>query len=266
MNGTGAIHVSEIEPTLQRLETDLNLSLVENLLGSAGKREFSGDIDVAVDASVADLLDAVNKSDIIVETQKGPIVVMAKVEIQNYRKTFSPWMPMPDSLVRTGYVQIDFMHGQDIDWLKTFYHSPGDQSKYKGAHRNIVIGALSQFVARFESKEKTDDGRPLETHRYMFSSKDGLVRIIREPKKRKDGNGYTKSHKNTIIDGPWKTADHIAAHLGLVDASNLDSFETVFTTIEKNHGPHIAGKVANALVNDQGFVKLGIPTELEPYT
>jgi hypothetical protein len=48
MPGVGPIHISEIEPTLDALEKVLGIDLKNNVLGSVGKKEFSGDIDVAL--------------------------------------------------------------------------------------------------------------------------------------------------------------------------------------------------------------------------
>jgi hypothetical protein len=48
MPGVGAIHVDEIASTLQSLEKVLGIDLMNNVLGSVGKKQFSGDIDVAL--------------------------------------------------------------------------------------------------------------------------------------------------------------------------------------------------------------------------
>ena len=48
MPGVGPIHIDEINPTLDALEKALGIDLKNNVLGSVGKKEFSGDIDVAI--------------------------------------------------------------------------------------------------------------------------------------------------------------------------------------------------------------------------
>ena len=55
MPGVGAIHIDEINPTLIPLEKELGIDLRNNALGSVGKREFSGDIDVALKISTDEL-------------------------------------------------------------------------------------------------------------------------------------------------------------------------------------------------------------------
>jgi hypothetical protein len=263
MEGVGAIHISEIKPTLARLERDLGIDLQNNVLGSVGKKEFSGDIDVAIripDDQIPQFIELVNRSPIVEFTKKSILVVMSRVKIQNYNPD------IPTDRPRTGYVQVDYMMDEDPEWLKTFYHSPSDkESRYKGAHRNIALGALSQYVDRKESKERTPDGRPLETERYMFSSKLGLVRVIRRPVPKKNGEGYTQQNTNEVIAGPWKRSDQIAQVLRLGTAKDINSFETILAAVEKNHGPDIARKLAQALAKDQTIQDLGMPDELGKY-
>jgi hypothetical protein len=261
MKGEGAIHISEIEPTLRRLEQDLGFDLCNNMLGSTGKRTISGDIDVAVQLDkeqIPILLDRLNKCKIVDFAKKSVLVVIARVEIQNYDSTVETDQP------RTGYVQVDFMTDPNIAWLKTFYHAPAEGvSKYKGAHRNITLGALSQYVDRYETNDPIDM-TPL-TKRYMFSSNRGLVRITREPKPRKDGKGYTKQVINTVIDGPWYSPAIIVARLKLDSIQNLDSFETVWASILKNQPSAVVSRIARDLEADPNIQKLGVPDEIKEY-
>ncbi len=262
MDGVGAIHIDEIKPTLQKLERDLGIDLQNNVLGSVGKKEFSGDIDVAIHIKPEDFekfKSQVEKSPIVDDTVKGPLVLMSRVQIQNYDPELST------DKKRTGYVQVDYMMDEDPEWLKTFYHAPSEkESRYKGAHRNIAIGALSQFVDREEGSEKTPDGRPVEVERYMFSSTKGLVRVRRRLKPRKDGKGYTKAWENEVIGGPWKTGDEIAEKLGLGTAKDLNSFETIFSAIKKNH-PRLVKPFAQAIAADKTIQDMGVPDEIKEY-
>jgi len=262
MEGVGVIHISEIKPTLQRLERDIGMDLQNNVLGSVGKKEFSGDIDVAIHIppdKFEEFKALVEKSPIVEDTVKGPLVLMSRVQIQNYNPD------LKTEKKRTGYVQVDYMMDEDPDWLKTFYHAPGeDESKYKGAHRNIAIGALSQFVDRKEGSEKTPGGRPVEVERYMYSSAKGLVRVLRKLKPRKDGKGYTKAWTNEVIDGPWKRGDEIAKVLNLGNAKDLNSFETIQAAIEKNH-PNLIEPWAKAIAADKTIQDLGMPDEIKKY-
>lgn len=262
MEGVGAIHISEIKPTLQRLERDLGIDLQNNVLGSVGKKEFSGDIDVAIHISpekFEEFKAQVQQSSIVDETVKGPLVLMSRVKIQGYNPD------LETDKNRTGYVQVDYMMDDDPDWLKTFYHAPSEkESRYKGAHRNIAIGAISQFIDRKEGNKRTPDGNPVEVERYMFSSSKGLIRVVRRLKPRKDGKGYTKSWDNEVIDGPWKRGDEIAQVLRLGTAKDLNSFETILAAIERNH-PKLVKPFARAIAADKTIQGFGVPEEIEKY-
>ena len=90
----------------------MGISLINNTLGSVGKKEFSGDIDIALD------IDSTNVSKFVKKLEQSPeildisrsSVIMTKVKIENFDKSKQSSKP------RTGYVQVDFMLG-DVKWL-----------------------------------------------------------------------------------------------------------------------------------------------------
>jgi hypothetical protein len=256
LTGTGSIHKSEIEPTLKKLEDQLGIDLLNNTLGSVGKKEFSGDIDIAVDIPPEDTKEFVNKlksTPGVTEVSKTS-VIMCKVEIED----FDPNKSAPG---RTGYVQVDFMPG-DKSWMKTYYHSPFEtDSKYKGAYRNILIGSIATLYNIKRSEEETDDGRPLRTERFMLSPAKGLVKIVREPAPKRSGIGYLKKNINTVIDGPWTTADEIAQQLNLGVGDNLDSYETIVSAMKENYDQSLVDNILKKFNNDPFIINHGIPEE-----
>lgn len=258
MPGVGAIHIDEIEPTLIKLEKSTGLNMRDFVLGSVGKREFSGDIDIAINLKpeqLSDFADKLEKDPNFEEVTKSS-VFMTKVKIENFDSDKSDGRP------RTGYVQVDFMPG-DPGWMKTYYHSPReDESKYKGVFRNVMIATISAVFNRQDSQKTTEDGRPLESERYMFSPRDGLVRIKRTPVPKASGNGYTKKNKNEIIEGPWRTADEIAEILNLGSGANLNSFETLLAALKKNHTPEVYAQVVKGFVENPTVQDIGVPEEL----
>lgn len=257
--GVGQIHISEIKPTLKYLERQLGINLVDNTLGSVGKREFSGDIDVAIDLPEDDVDAFIKRLKEIpgIEDIQKTSVIMTKVKIQNYDESKQA------GNIRTGWVQIDFMTG-DPDWLKTYYHAPHEKdSKYKGVYRNILISAVAAHYNREESEEKIDDGRPVEMERWMWSPTDGLVRIIRTPAKNKKGDGYIKKNNNKIIDGPFKTKSEIVKQLNLGSEDALDSFETLMAAVDKRYKKKVAAAIYKEFVDNNVIKSMGIPSELE---
>ena len=261
MPGVGAIHIDEINPTLIPLEKELGIDLRNNELGSVGKREFSGDIDVAlkIDADkIPEFVERLKKSSQIMDIAKSS-VIMTKVKIMDFDESKDDGRP------RTGYVQVDFMPG-DPDWLKTYYHSPNEKdSQYKGVYRNLMIASIAGNLDIENSEETIDDGRPLQSKRFMFSPRDGLVRVLRRPVPKASGNGYTKKNNNKIIDGPWKTADSIAKNLKLDNGEDLYSYETLVTAIKKNLPPEDQKNIFTAFTNNNTIKDMGIPPDIQEY-
>lgn len=258
MPGVGAIHIDEIMPTLAKLEKSLGLNLRDFTLGSVGKREFSGDIDVAINLKPEQLPDFAAKleNDPNIEGVTKSSVFMTKVKIENFDEEKSDGRP------RTGYVQIDFMPG-DPGWMKTYYHSPSEkESKYKGVFRNIMISTIAAVYKRKDSDQKLSDGRSLESERYMWSPSEGLIRVRRTPVMNKKGTAYTKKNNNEKIDGPWRTADEIAKELGLGDAGVLNSFETLLAAVEKNYSAEQVAQIKKGFADNNVVQDIGVPQEL----
>tara|TARA_R110000803_G_scaffold16561_3_gene45345 strand:+ start:205 stop:1071 length:867 start_codon:yes stop_codon:yes gene_type:complete len=262
MPGVGAIHIDEINPTLIPLEKELGIDLRNNTLGSVGKREFSGDIDVALKIDADKLPEFVKRleaSNQILGVTKSS-VIMTKVKIANFDETKEDGRP------RTGYVQVDFMPG-DPDWLKTYYHSPNEKdSQYKGVYRNLMIASIAGEYKVENSEETIDDGRPLQSKRFMFSPRDGLVRVLRRPVPAKSGNGYTKKNNNKIIAGPWKSADDIAKNLGLDNGEDLYSYETLVKVIKKNLSPEDQKNIFTAFTRNNTIQGMGIPPDIQEFS
>ena len=262
VDGVGAIHIDEINPTLIPLEKELGIDLRNNALGSVGKREFSGDIDVALKIATDDLPTFIKKlenSPQILGVEKSSII-MTKVKISNFDKSKTDGRP------RTGYVQVDFMPG-DPDWLKTYYHSPHEKdSKYKGVYRNLMIASIAGQYKVVNSAETIEDGRAEASERFMFSPRDGLVRVRRTPVPKKTGEGFTKKNSNKIIGGPWKSANEIATNLGLDNSDDLDSYETLVKVIKKNLSPEDQKNIFTAFTSNNTIQSMGVPPDIQEFS
>jgi hypothetical protein len=260
MSGVGAIHIDEIEPTLDKLEQILGIDLKNNTLGSVGKKEFSGDIDIALEIKPEDIpafLEKLKSIPEVLDIAKSS-VIMTKVEIADYD---------PDKKVegkpRTGYVQVDFMPG-DSSWLKTFYHAPHEKdSRYKGVFRNILMSSIAAHLDRKDSKERLSDGRALQSERYMWSPTDGLIKVLRTPEPNKKGDGYTKKNNNKIIDGPYKDPTEIAKVLQLDSANDLYSYETLRKAMDKNYSPELNKAILTDFADNSVIKDAGVPTDIK---
>jgi len=192
----GTIHISEIEPTLHWMEKEFGLTnLNDRVLGSVGKTEYSGDIDVAIDSKTVDpeefsTMLRTKLGDQSVTGVAGNITIRAP--IANYDKTKDGRQP------RTGFVQVDFLPG-DPAWLKTFFHSPGDQSKFKGIHRNMALIAVANVLGAKSTKEEDDFDRPISTVRWQWGLKHGLVKVKKTSRKNKNTGKWIKKQDTEIL-------------------------------------------------------------------
>ena len=259
MPGVGAIHIDEIEPTLAALEQVLGIDLKNNTLGSVGKKEFSGDIDIALDIPTDQIPAFVEKLQSVPEVLgiSRSSVIMTKVKIVNYDPTKKTDKP------RTGYVQVDFMPG-DPGWLKTYYHAPHEKdSKYKGVYRNILISSIAAHLDRKDSPEKIADGRSLKSERYMWSPTDGLIRVIRTPEPNKRGDGYTKKNSNEIIAGPYKDPNEIAKILKLGKADVLYSYESLRKAMNEKYTHELVQSIMKDFADNSVIKDMGIPDDIK---
>lgn len=138
---TQRIDRADIKPTLVFLEKLTGLPLMNNILGSVGKKASSGDIDVGVDAS------SVSKD----QLAQSLMVWVKKVHPEDAPRQ---WVAKSGDSVhfRTpiagkeskGYVQTDFMFTDDMVFQKFSMASEGDKSAYSGMDRNVLLASIAK--------------------------------------------------------------------------------------------------------------------------
>jgi len=236
--GCGTIHKSEIKPTLDMLSIDLNLpfNLNEYTLGSTGKRDYSGDIDVVIDnnwwtegpGAFREKLDLKFGKDKV--TRNGDLVHL-KYPIIHYNSSLTECKP------RTGFVQVDFNFG-NVEWEKFYHFSPGEKSAYKGAHRNLAISAVSAVVGSLKSPEKDAQGRPVQNIRWTFGSH-GFRKVMRRSIQNEKTGDWLKKQQDTVLIGPYFDPNTIAELLFEDENANendLVSLETILAAVDKYCG------------------------------
>jgi hypothetical protein len=266
----GTIHISEIEPTLHWMEEKFGLSNLEDrVLGSVGKTEYSGDIDVAIDSKAVDP----EEFSTMLRTKLGNQSVTgvagnitARVPIANYDKTKDGRQP------RTGFVQVDFLPG-DPAWLKTFFHSPGDESKFKGIHRNMALTAVSNLLGAKSTKEMDDFDRPVSTVRWQWGLKNGLVKVRKSSRKNKKTGKWIKKQDTEILGEPITDPRKIAQVLfkGKAGPEALNSMETILDASAKAYSPKELDAIHRKLANTLSYggvdmiTGFDIPKEVAQY-
>jgi hypothetical protein len=130
---TQRIARDNVVPTVQWLEQLTGLNLVDNMLGTTGKKESSGDLDLAVDVTKVSkdvliqqlLAKGINQADI----RKSGDSVHLKTPILGDEAN--------------GYVQTDFMFGNP-DWQRWSLRGAGEGSPYKGVHRQVLMASIAK--------------------------------------------------------------------------------------------------------------------------
>lgn len=233
----GKIHQSEVNETVAEVMTKLKIKKYR-ILGSTGKKPFSGDIDIAVDDSLISSVNSEGRTELV--TKLSRVVGMDNIRI--YGNCHSIQYPIigyrsdintGETVKRTGLVQIDFIPG-DLDWLEFFYFWDSG-SKLKGTHRNIAISTLATHVGVKVYDETLDEsGRFSNFSRYKWSPKNGLQYVNRVTPRDRNGN-FRKTQRESILSDGITDPDRIAEILfsGKLGKEYLNSAETVIDAIQQ---------------------------------
>jgi hypothetical protein len=129
---TTRISRENVVPTVQWLEQLTGLNLVDNMLGSTGRKETSGDLDLGIDET------KITKDVLIQQLLKRGI------KAEDIRKSGDSVHVKTPILgdKSNGYVQTDFMFG-DPEFQKFSLVADGD-SAYKGVHRALLLASIAK--------------------------------------------------------------------------------------------------------------------------
>ncbi len=270
VSGVGTIHINEVRPTLLALSKELNMRIDLNdyTIGSTGKKEYSGDLDVVLDTDLYKDTPARLVSDLtnlfgMKAVRKTGSMVHLSYPIIGYdtnKKEIGP---------RTGYVQVDFYLG-DYEW-EYFYHYSCVASAYKGVHRNLAISAVAATKDCNVVNPKLDQlGRPLKEVRYKWGQ-NGLLRIERTLVENLTiPSTYNKAPKDAVLAGPWKDPEEIA--LKLFDngtPEDLNSLETIITAVKRDFDLDeqkvIFNRIAKNFMSWPDYKMFYYPAEISPF-
>jgi len=130
-SATTRISRENVMPTVQWLEELTGLNLADNMLGSTGRKETSGDLDLGID-------DTKITKDVLIQQ-----LLKRGIKAEDIRKSGdSVHLKTPILGDKSnGYVQTDFMFG-DPEFQK-FALNTGE-SNYKGVHRAILLASIAK--------------------------------------------------------------------------------------------------------------------------
>lgn len=131
---TTRISRDNVVPTVQWLEQLTGLNLVDNMLGSTGKADTSGDLDLGVDSN------NISKEVLIQQ------LISKGIDAKDIRKTGdsvhlkTPILGDPSN----GYVQTDFMFTDNPSWQSFALTGGSAGSQFKGVHRHILLSSIAK--------------------------------------------------------------------------------------------------------------------------
>jgi hypothetical protein len=258
----------EIDPTLKWLayKTDFSyLYMSDNILGSAGKVESSGDIDINMDINKFDKKVILNA----LVSVLGPDNVKDWTHV-NQIFSCVPICGNPN----LGYVQIDFMFG-DPRWQKFSYWSPGNSSKFKGLFRTELIKAATAFNSDWTLM---DNDELIARVGPTFFHDRGLLWRYRHKAMRKDLKGRVKSFSEISADEFMKLYPSAkkASHSIIINPTEVTEFifdnktpETVFDSYEslseklrEFYGRKSFGTIMDIFLERLNSLKVNIPDEI----
>jgi hypothetical protein len=135
---TKRINKADVVPTVQWLETITGIELTDHMLGTTGKKETSGDLDLAIDSNEVDKNEFVARlSQYILDQGSDPKDWIKKSGISVHFKT-----PIKGD-EKNGYVQADFMFGER-EWMKWSMTGGKEGSELKGSHRHVILASIAK--------------------------------------------------------------------------------------------------------------------------
>lgn len=165
------INRANVDPTLKWLEKIVKLPLVSNKLGSTGKKDTSGDLDVAIDETKITKDEIINRLTQWVENNKPGEKLKDWIRKSGISVHFKTPINGKES---NGYVQTDLMFG-DPTWLEFRMTGSDDASAYGGSHRAILIAS----IAKAKGVRFSNNGlRDRETNELITLDPNKIAQII----------------------------------------------------------------------------------------
>lgn len=275
---TTPIPNSEVPDTLKFVSKNVlpligleGLDIDAAVLGSAGKKppaELSGDIDIAVSIDkiaghagipLEDVLDYIErkmqKAGFQTNMQRGFHQVNVAIPIGGDKKK--------------GYVQIDLMCSDNLEWSKFAFHSPDyrkAESRYKGAHRGMLVTAVASEGMKEVVKTHEPTGEMEEYEQMVYRNFDGLYKtrktmmgkkgLVKTPK-------ILKDYEKKITNIPEEAVE-ILFGKG-VKPNDVNTFEKAWKAIHAGKFP-FPGKretIANKFLWYMRNLKLPVPSEIK---
>lgn len=251
-DNVGPISKDNINTTLNKLQEMIfePLHITPDMwtaeIGSVGKKDQSGDIDIAMDFNKMKLLFDVKSDndvkDILTNQLKKYGIESRRVSV-NMHISFPIYGETQDG----EFVQIDFFPSNDLEFTKQEKFSPhAKDTKYKGVHRRLAIGSLIKSVSLAIADDAIDDekdeyiapdGRKYPGVRFKFITltDDGFFQVTKSFKGKRPGtfvkNPAEDKTKRQFLSKNFQEILDMLFGKGTFSYDDLYSFETIWNNI-----------------------------------
>lgn len=141
---TRRVTKQEALDTIAWLEILIDRPLKNNMLGSTGLAEASGDIDLGVE------FHNISKVELREKLEKWIYLAQPKADLKHWLKNSGINLHFKTPICGArwnGSVQTDFMFGEDLEWMKFAYRANiPPNSPYKGFHRHILMSSIIKAI------------------------------------------------------------------------------------------------------------------------
>jgi hypothetical protein len=277
------IKKNDIPKTIKDFEKNVLFEILGNdfqsdsifTLGSTGKKPDSGDIDIAIDSNK--IKGSILYNLLKINEKCASLGYVSCVNTINYKMIHVAY---PQKGYKNKFVQIDVLFTNTPEFTKFFMFSPTNKdSKYKGAHRNDLLHAISKVIS-YEPIYEDKQGNILKWRQNDIKD-NGYFNVIktlvdnaghRLKYKSTDEDleeGYAQEEEAKFITDDVNSVIKILFGKGFKD-TDIDTFEKCFDIIKnnnkfihKNLSENILKECAKSL-NDKKD-RLEFPKELKKY-
>jgi hypothetical protein len=218
LNSVGVIRINknQINSTLEYISAVSGIPTNDlRLLGSTGKNDTSGDIDIAIDSLKYDADDTHER--MVEKVGSDHAFYNTGTKVRSYA------IPIEGD-PQNGFVQLDFMFVESLEWAAFSYFSAGDKAtNHKGVVRTVLLRSIAstldeEGIDKFIYDPVSNDlmvriGRTMDINC-------GFRRIIQFRPKKKRGEGYLGSLITTTPE-----------ELNVVCGIRVESVVTDFATV-----------------------------------
>ncbi len=200
---TSRINRADVMPTVAWLERYTGLPLQDNMLGTTGRKDTSGDLDLGVSQNSITKDQLVSKlSEVAVSMGVEPSTVIKKSGISVHFRTPIAGDP------KKGFVQTDFMFTDDLEWTK-FAAAASGTSTYKGSHKHVLMSSIAASLGLKWSP--TTGLLTRDTGKLLSKDPDYIAEILLGKGNDRDNLASVESILNAIKDDPERDEKLMAA-------------------------------------------------------